>query len=195
MRDNKTNPTASQGRGAGRSLWKLVVAGIAVFTAAAITLTIVFSSLGYRGTVRKITGAYRAGSVERLYDLTWFPYENEEDEAEKAEDDAKAKAFLTGRINSMNALLDDAFGGKKCRLGFRITKVTPMQKSWIKEANEILEANGATGKIDDAKLVEVTFTAKRGGKTVELAPDVFRLVKVDGRWYLTYEGEFDELDA
>ena len=36
------------------------------------------------GTVRKITGAYRAGSVERLYDLTWFPYENEEDEAEKA---------------------------------------------------------------------------------------------------------------
>lgn len=191
MRDNKTQKSSAKAQN-DRALWKLVVAGIAVFSATAIALTLIFSSVGIRGTVRKIAKAYRKGDVQQLCELTWYPYESVADADEKAQDEAIMQLFLQSRTDGIQQHMKELFDGKRGRLGYQITGIEPMQQSWIDSVNRMLEANDADGRIEDAKLVEVTFTAKRGGKTETLSPETFRLVKVDGRWYLTYEGAFDQ---
>ena len=182
MRNEKTNQQPKN----GRALWKLVIAGIAVFTVAAIVLSLIFSSIGYRGTVRQMTKAFKSGDVDRLYSLTWFP-----DGDYEAEDGEDVKAFLAAAVDSMSATFRDAFGGKRYHLSSEITKKTPMRKSWIDEANNDLRLNTEDDsiKIDNALVLEVTFNARRGGKTAQWSTE-FSLVKTSGKWYLSYPNEF-----
>ena len=179
-KNKETKPEQTSEASKQKARLKKGVICAAVLAVVAIVLGAVLSSVGYRGTVKKIAKAYRTGQPDQLYAMTWFP-----DAEEEAEDGAFTRSSCESSVNGIHKAFSDYFGGKKYHIRYRITKHTEMNEKRLADINESFQIgfDGNVPTIEKVLDVEVKFTARRFFKKTS-ATETFTLLKVNGEWML-----------
>lgn len=157
--------------------WKVTVAGIVVFTIAAILLT-VFS--GYRGTVRRAAKAIDQNKPAALVKVLQDPG-----------DDTDLEDLSAQFIDEMRTQFDAAFDGKRYRVTYKITDVEKADADALSEMNDRLDAafDGDGPTVKKMVYASVRFQAK-AGKDNRFTEWRFTIGKVDGRWKILHaEGD------